>query len=791
MNPAKVISLLFLIMTVTLTVSAQQTNDFSKNWKAVEGLEKKGLTKSALQEVLKIFDMATASGNEVQQVKSAMYQMKYRNMVEEDNKENNIFYIDTLIAKTKAPVKNILQSMQAELLLGYRNNNRYKFYDRTKLAEEKSKDITTWSIEKLNTTITSLYKASLKNETLLKNTTLNGLDAIIQKGENTRNLRPTLYDFLVHRALSYFIQNENDISKPAYKFILNDESIFSPAADFIKTKFITKDSASLYYNALGLFQDILKFHLNDPAPDALLDADLIRLNFANEHGIFTNKDKLYEDALKNIETAYSNNTAAAQAMYLRAQLYYSHGQDYDPVSKKEGQYEIKRAKELCEVAINSFPKSEGAINCQNLLNQLSTPYLDIETEEVNIPNQPFRNLVKYKNISTLYLRVVKTTREEIKRIDQFDYNNSWNEIVEMEPLVSWNISLPNLQDYQQHTVEIKTGALPTGTYFILASIDPDFSLTQNIIARQVTYVSNISYIANNKDELYVLNRDNGEPLLNATVQLWQKVYNSATRKYDEVKKEKYNTDVNGYIKLKRSNDSYNSSIQVKYNNDELFLDDNIIAWYYNSYQTPSIKRTFLFTDRSIYRPGQTIYFKGIVVSTDSASKKSTVADGYKTTVILYDANSRKISSLDLRAGEYGSFNGNFKLPEGLLNGQFYLKDSVNNSTQYFNVEEYKRPKFLVEINKPTGTYRLQDSITVKGKAKAYAGNNIDAAKVTYRVTRKTRYPIWAWDGYYGRGRRGNRSGSDEMEITNGETTTSATGEFIVTFKAIPDETVDK
>ena len=263
--------------------------------------------------------------------------------------------------------------------------------------------------------------------------------------------------------------------------------------------------------------------------------------------------------------------------------------------------------------------------------------------------------------------------------------------------------MPNLQDFQEHSTEIKIDALPTGTYIILASINPDFSINNNYLARQITYVSNISYISNNKDELYVLNRDNGQPLANAEVQLWQQTYNYTSRNYEEIKKEKYTTDKNGYIKLKKQKDNnYNNYFQVKYNGDELFTDDTYYSYYYNSYESRSSKKTFLFTDRSIYRPGQTVFFKGIVVSTDSASKKSTVAVNYKTTLILFDANNQKAGSLKVVSNEYGSYNGSFKLPDGRLNGQFYLRDSANQSTQYFNVEEYKRPKFLVEIKKPEG-----------------------------------------------------------------------------------------
>ena len=98
---------------------------------------KKGLTQDALKQVEKIFDAANKAGNQPQQIKAAMYQMKYRNMVEEDNKENNIFYLDTLIAKTKAPARNILQSMQAELFQTYRQQNRYRLYSRTQLDRRK------------------------------------------------------------------------------------------------------------------------------------------------------------------------------------------------------------------------------------------------------------------------------------------------------------------------------------------------------------------------------------------------------------------------------------------------------------------------------------------------------------------------------------------------------------------------------------------------------------------------------------------------------------------------------
>lgn len=778
------------------TTMAQKQNDYAAQWKKVEGFESKGLPKSALKEVLAIYNLAIKENNEAQQIKSCMYQIKYRNVTEEENNEKNIFFVDTLIQKAKEPAKNILQSMQAEMFWQYLQNNRWKFYNRTELANEKSKDISTWSLDKLHATIAALYKASLSNTNLLQQTKLEKFDPIINKGENTRQLRPTLYDFLAHRALEYFVTDENDLTRPAYQFEINDAKAFAPAEEYVSASFETKDTASLHHHALLLFQELLQFHLKDANPDALLDANFIRLNFVNQYAINSDKEKLYEAALKTIETKYASNAAAAQAMYLRAAIYFKNGQDYDPFTKTDNQYEIKRAKELSEAAVSKFPKSEGGINAQNLLNQILQPSLNLETEKVNVPGQPFRSLVKYKNVKTVFFRLVKITREELKKFDRTDYEKVWQQYINLKPVRTWSVALPDPLDYQEHAAEIKVDAADNGMYFILASINQNFSLQQNIIAKQITYVSNISYIHNNENNYYILHRDNGQPLSGSKVQLWESKYDYNTSRYIETKAEQYTADKNGYFKVKRAKEYRNFLLQVTNGNDELFMDDNNYYDVYDSYRAPIYERTisFLFTDRSIYRPGQTVYFKGIVIHRENKVGNSKVVPSFNTAIQLKDANGQKVDELKMSTNEFGSYHGSFKLPQGSLNGQFSLFDTTTNATQYFSVEEYKRPKFSVEIKKPTGTYRVNDSIKVTGIAKAYAGNAVDGAAVKYRVVRKVQYPIWWYGGFIRKGRsriwppygRG-----EQMEITNGTVTTGVNGEFEIHFKAIPDESINK
>jgi hypothetical protein len=109
---------------------------------------------------------------------------------------------------------------------------------------------------------------------------------------------------------------------------------------------------------------------------------------------------------------------------------------------------------------------------------------------------------------------------------------------------SFTVDLPSLQDYQQHSTEIKADQLNPGIYIILTSTNPSFSFDNNLLVKQVTRVSNISFINNDKD-YYVLHRDNGKPLANTNVQVWRKEYNYKTSKYQTYKAEQYQTDKNG------------------------------------------------------------------------------------------------------------------------------------------------------------------------------------------------------------------------------------------------------
>jgi hypothetical protein len=792
MQPLKTLFALAVFLLVLLTTADSQTpvKTYNKQWKNIDELiTKKNLPKTALAEVKKLYALAKKEKQDAQVIKAVVYMIGLQRETREENEAIAIKDIEKEIAQNKEPVVSILRSFEAEIYQNYFNNNRWNLYNRTNTKDFKKDDLATWTSSDFAKKISELYLQSIQDKRLLQQTKLVPFDAIIIRG-NVRHLRPTLYDLLANRALEYFKSDEADIERPAYAFEIDQASAFDPVVDFVTRKFVTKDSLSLRYKALLIFQDLLSFHLKDSKPDALIDADINRLEFVHENSTHPDKDELYKTALSHIANQYPNLPAAAQAWYLLAKKYDEEANGYSPFGDTTKHYLRVKAKEICEKIVTQKDSSEGKMNCLNLLKEIKRIDFSFKLEKVNTPQLPFRSFVSYRNTEKLYLRLIKVD-EKLKEslVNYFD-EKIWNTILATTEIKSWQQLLPLTNDHQTHYVEIKIDALPTGDYLLLAASD-NFSKTATIGARQF-YVSSISFI-NQLEDYFVLNRETGKPLVSAAVQVWEQQYDAKQSKYVKQKAALYKTNENGYFRLnnaRKDNYNYTYALDISYKDDKLFMNDWINDYYY--YRQPEIKeeaplerrRIFFFTDRSIYRPGQTVYFKGIAIIPDKEKINKALSD-FSTYVYLKNVNGEVVDSILLKTNEYGSISGKFLLPVGVLNGTFTIVAEGQKGESSFSVEEYKRPKFFVEYEKVKGTYKLNDKIKVTGTAKAYAGNNIDGAMVKYRVVRQRRFPypwlLWKWW----------QPPSPPLEIAHGELKTDKDGKFAIEFEAIPDKTIDK
>jgi hypothetical protein len=784
----------------SLLMAQSGHTDYEAAWKKIDSLLlQKGLTRSALQRADKLYAAAKKEKNDAQLIRTLIYRMSLGNMISEDSVQKNILELENEIAGATQPAQSILTSLLAQTYLNYFQQNRWQLYGRMATLSFAKKEVTTWGVDDFRKKIGELFLVSIEQKKLLQKTRLESFDPVIIKG-TMRYLRPTLFDLLAHQALNYFKSDEPDINRPAYRFEIDDPQMFAEAPIFAAHHFPSADSLSLHFQALRIFQELILAHVMDAQPDALLDLDVERLQFAYTYGVMQDKDSLYMRALSTLTDRFGAIPGADQAWYLQAQQYANRAAKYDPLGDTADRYAYRQAAAICTKVISGKDSSEGISNCRILLKNIFHKQLTLETERINSPGQPFRSLLSWRNFSQVHFRLIRIEHSLYESIgDNSWQDEAWKELLQLPVFRAFSQALPETGDYQLHRTEIKIDGLPAGKYALVASVGEDFGLGRNVLAVQYVYVSSIAYFNYDRD-YFVVNRETGLPIAGASVQAWLRFNDQAAGKQQLSNLGAYKTDQHGHFLLSKTgftHDSRTQMLEITTAGDHLFLDeplnenynqeeetDNNDAFARITYEKDNLN-SFLFTDRSIYRPGQTVYFKGIVVTRDFHSKQPRKLPQFRTKLILYNVNSEKVDSLELITNEYGSYYGSFRLPEHLLNGEFRIEDDSTAGQKEFSVEEYKRPKFYADYEPLKTGYLLGDSIHVRGSARAYAGNTVDGAKVKFRVVRNTQFP-YPW--LFSRGRNYRRG---EQEISHGEAVSRADGSFVIDFMALPDRSVER
>ena len=791
----KHLSILLMILFFSNVTNAQ-TNNYADLWSKVEQFEIEGLPKSGLKIVEDIQKRALKDKNHPQLIKTMLFKGKFALILEEDAQLKIINDFKKQIEISPIPTKNVLESILANLYWQYFNQNRWQFYNRTKTSEKVDAiDFRTWDLQTLFNEIHLHYQNALQNPLLLQQESLENYEALLNEQKDSKIYRPTLFDFLNHQALEFYKTSETNITKPAYKFEIDDAEFLCDAFTFSGITFKSKDTISLQLHALKIYQDLIQFHSKDKTHFALADVNIERLKFVNQHATLNDKETLYLDALKLESDAVKNHEVSGLYDFEIGTMYYLKSQQYqekeDETNRPDSYREkAKDAIELCNRVISKFPESKGAEKCAILKSQIEQQSLIISTEDFLPIQKHARLLVRYQNLNTLKFSVYKLSERELEKFNKtYQKEEQLALIQKLDVTKTWNSKLRNEQDYQTHSTEVLIPQLNNGRYLMVATLENNIE-TFAFATIQITNMALVETETPKYKIFQIIDRNNGAPITNANVELSYYENNS----HNNIQRENFSTNDLGEIKIEKDNDRYrNINLKVTNSNDTAYFGDYYVNQKYNEDKEGVIYKSFLFTDRSIYRPGQTVYFKAIAMKTNPDSyrgDKSEVIPNKLFYVELYNTNDEEIANLELKTNEFGSISGEFILPNNGLNGEYYIEiysdsDDIDiDNEYYFSVEEYKRPKFETKFTPVTETFKVNDSVTVKGTALAYAGSNITDAKVVYRVHRKVQYPRW----YFWYRPRFN---SEPQEVTHGESSTNDKGAFEITFRAIPDTSVNK
>ena len=742
------------------------TNDYKDMWKKVNENLRKDLPESAEKELNSIEQLASKDKNNIQLLKTYLFRKEiFQLTIEEDPNQHFIQYAESKLGQLDEVCNALLHEEIANAYAIYLNEYDWCIDENLAVEGDLSKvDMKYWDKASFQTRINQHYAEALKPVEALKNAKTKDFMVLYENSDNNENYieyEASLFEFMFHRVANYYQQQSNadDVNGVTDDWWL-------PASDFVKADLGATDNP--LNKCLKIYQDLIAYNLKNKNEDVLIFNDFRRYEFINS---ILQKDNKYLAAMEDLKAQHKDNPLFAEITSLIARNMMD---QYERNSSDSTYFDnYKKAKMMCEQAIAKFPKSEGADNCKKLIKRIEEPQINLCLNQVQLSNENIPAILEYRNTTAPCYRIVKVSEKELKKLNGMKKEDLLKELDKKSTVAEQVLSLPAETDYRHHSTLIALPALERGFYILIATPEKGIKSQEKTLLLNFQ-VSNLGFITdqkNNKMSVMVVDRKTGNFLEGVTVEVYRHQWDYKTRENKTIILASLKTDRNGRVELA---DTSNDSFYINLRKD----DDNLLsANYFNLYDWYSKKNDFyktqLFTDRAIYRPGQTVYFQGVV--THSQGEDLSLANGYSERVSFCDANWQEISSAEFETDEYGSFSGSFVIPTDRLNGVFHLNAKKGSTT--IRVEEYKRPTFEVNFENPKEQYKLNQEVTVHGDVKAYAGFGLDDVEYSYRVIRKTSFPWRCWWWWY--------PTVEDEQITYGKARTDEEGKFAITFNLKP------
>jgi hypothetical protein len=750
-----------LLIALVLLLTA---NLMSQNYQAekdkITAAIKAGKPRTALKAAEEYYALAIKNGDEDQAIKALAYRAQFTSETEEEGQDAAIKLIHQELAasKDRPIVASILHYMLGSSYYQYARQNSWRLRNNTATTTDTvpaaSRALEDWNLPQLVAAAEDHLFTSLELARTAR-TQLSTVPAIVSKNTERTDERPTLYDLLARNSLNMLGNPLLSVGDPE---IAKPEQYLGSAAAFAAMP-INGTEGTGSYRKLKIYQDLTNFHLGPPTP-ALMAVDIDRLQYVMQLGA---SQADYLAAIRRMQETYKN-TAGGQIFIVKEAELYANG--------FEGlEDDTPKATALSILGRITDKAPAVATPAEQLRRQIRAKSLNVNVQSVYGKQENILVSLGYRNIDRVYHRLYPAPAsgpdEKFARwrLDE----EALAKLVAKKPMAKTDFRLPANDDYEQHRTETWLKAQKSGRYYLVSSSDASFDLKKGHVATTNFQVSDmaVARFHNGEDHYFeVVNRTTGAALPGISVEM-QRQTNQRRNENKWVTIKTVTTDAKGRFEnpnIERS--SVRFILTDRVNNDKLVTDDG----YFRSYDEP-IRRTYpltpLFTDRNIYRPGQTVKIYGLTWQ-KNPDEMPEMLTGQSRELILRDPNYQEVGKVTVTSDAYSRFNAEFKLPEGGLTGNFQIQTDGGGVS--FKMEEYKRPRFEVELEGPDYAV-AEEEAEVKGTAKLYAGPGLDGAKVNYRVFLEE-VSYWWWG-------RGNNN--DRDLIADGETETDGQGEFTIKF----------
>ena len=699
--------IVLLVMSVFAPIQAQTYDNL---WKELEVLERKDLPQSVISKAMKIYDKAKAEQNVPQMMKAYLTAMQYRSLLTPDSLKVDMNGLEQWASQTgSVEDKAILYSILGEMAM----------------SADVKKGL-------------GYLQASLKDKDRLLLVPVEKLRSMVRVGEaSKRYFRDNLYNLLARRAIQIMQQYRWQAAAKANQ----TNSLPADMTDmdkFVTYQFVPVSDCDLTAAVMQAYQSLLKAYDTETEREGwlLTAVDALNYLYRNFSGNFSN-DVCQQELRKWIHTYPAVKTVPEAYLALAQFLQYQNNQ-------------VERLRIVRE-GIAGYPRYEGINQLKNIEKEILNASLSLEIATA-YPGEQQSVKVNYKNLTGITLQLYKVNLPVTSAVLQNRTTHFESKYARLQR--EEHFSLKPTTDYLNVDTTLTIQAPQAGIYFLKAVPDGKKGVSDGTLMNVTALKTIYRPLPDGTLELVVVDAVSGQPVSEAEVT----IYTEKGGGYSP--QQTYQADKQGTLKL----DFLNSN---KYWYNAHTAADNAMPilnlWKNDYYYKESKKKEVLqlFTDRSIYRPGQTVYVSGLAYEMEKDSTR--VLADKKYTVSLYDANNNETGKVEVRTNGFGSFSGQFVLPSPCLTGYFSLRAA--DTSVSFKVEEYKRPTFDVTFEPVKVEYQVGDSIEVAGMAKTFAGAPVQNARVHYNISRSY---AWFWR-FMGRG-------SARWE---GEAMTDADGKFSV------------
>lgn len=743
-----------------------------KPWEEVKQAVEKGLPKTASEKLRQISGEARGEKAFPEAIRALGWALSLEAQIEGFQPVEGIRKLQAEIPQWPEEARPMMEVILARWYWNFFQMNRWRFSQRTRTDGVSGDDPMTWDLARILEEIDRHFSAALRAADRLRAVPVKDWDGLLKPGALPDEYRPTLYDFVAKEALEFYQAGEQAGNKAEGAFEIDASgAIFEAREQFLGWKLEDREATSPLGKAVRLYQDLLRFHSDAKQGRAAAEADLGRLRLGKNQAVGEEKSERYRKALARLVEENANDEISARARALWAEQL-----------KEENA--LAEAHEVAKAGTQAFPGTAGGNHCFNVMREIEEPASSLSTERVW--NEPWPDIrVSYRNLTQAHFRVVSYDASRLKRARGWDPDQlertELEKLVQSKPVLEWSRDLPVTEDYQMREERVEMPrVLEPGLYGLLASHSPNFRKEEgNAVSHCLFWVSNLALVIRseygNAGEVggFVLQAQSGEPVGGAEIEVIANNPRSGEPRWETISTTQ--TDEQGWFSV-RVRDQRQVRFFATHRGQQI---STFQGFGGNTWRQPARpeNRTLFFTDRSIYRPGQTIRYKGLSVRQDREKGRYETRAGAELEVIFSDVNGQEIGRKKHRCNDYGSFSGSFQAPSGRLLGRMSLRVEGEGEASV-QVEEYKRPKFKTTIDAPKSAARLGGEVEVRGSAMSYTGAPVDGAEVQFRVVRETRYPFW-WRWW-------EPVGGESQEIARGRTRTAPDGTFSVRFTARPD-----